>query len=529
MSRLWYALWPAAVVLGLGVEWAAFDDGELGLVVADLLVGLLLIGCGLVAWRRRPESRVGLLMGIAGVTWFAGNLGQAALYLHRGPLVHLHLSYPTGRLPTRLSRVVVIAAYVDAVVEPIARNDPLTLALAALVALASVQIFLQTSGPARKAGVPALVAALAFAAVLALGAAMRLAGLEADNAVLWAYDIVIAAIAVTLLVDLLRGRWSEAVVAGLVVDLGRGADVGTLQDTLGRALGDRSLVLGYWLPEEARYVDDAGRPLELPEPGGGRAVTPIAHDGKPVGVLVRDAAALDDPGLVEAVAAAARLAVSNARLQAEVRARVVELAASRRRLVEAADEQRRQLERELRDGAERRLAAVADLLAEARNDAGTPVAPQLGDVEGELSRARSELRDFARGIHPRTLTDAGLPGALRELAARAGIPVETAVSVGRLAPAVEAAVYFVCSEALANVAKYAKATRVTIDVATANGHVVATIADDGVGGADSRGGSGLRGLADRVEALGGRLRVESPPGAGTTIEAVLPAAVSPGA
>ena len=184
MSRLWYALWPAAVVLGLGVEWAAFDDGEVGLVVADLLVGWLLIGCGLVAWRRRPESRVGLLMGIAGVTWFAGSLGQAALYLHRGPLVHLHLSYPTGRLPTRLSRVVVIAAYVDAVVEPIARNDPLTLALAALVALASVQIFLQTSGPARKAGVPALAAALAFAAVLALGAAMRLAGLEADNAVL---------------------------------------------------------------------------------------------------------------------------------------------------------------------------------------------------------------------------------------------------------------------------------------------------------------------------------------------------------
>ncbi len=135
---------------------------------------------------------------------------------------------------------------------------------------------------------------------------------------------------------------------------------GTLQDTLGRALGDRSLVLGYWLPEEARYVDDAGRPLELPEPGGERAVTRIAHDGEPVGVLVHDAAALDDPGLVEAVAAAARLAVSNARLQAEVRARVVELAASRSRLVEAADEQRRLLEAELRDGAEQRLADVAD-------------------------------------------------------------------------------------------------------------------------------------------------------------------------
>ena len=251
---------------GWAAEWAAFDEAEPGLLAADLLVGWLLIGCGLIAWRQRPESRVGLLMTLAGGTWFLGNFGDALLYLHRGPLVHLNLSYPTGRLPTRLSRAVVIAAYVDAVVEPIATNDALTLALAALVALASVQIFLQTSGPARKAAIPALAAALAFASVLALGAATRLAGLDADRVVLWTYDIVIAVIAVALLVDLLRGRWAEAVVTGLVVDLGRRAEGGTLQGTLGRALGDPSLALGYWLPEEERYVDDAGRPIELPDP-----------------------------------------------------------------------------------------------------------------------------------------------------------------------------------------------------------------------------------------------------------------------
>jgi signal transduction histidine kinase len=527
MSRLWYALWPAAVVLGLAVEWASFDDADLALVVADLVVGWLLIGCGLVAWRHRPESRVGLLMGLAGVTWFAGNLGTWALYLHRGPLVHLHLSYPTGRLRTRLPQLVVIAAWVDAAVEPIASNDVVTLALAALVALASVQIFLQTSGPARKAGAPALAAALAFAAVLALGAATRLAGLEADAAVLWTYDIVIAAIAVTLLVDLLRGRWSEAVVAGLVVDLGRRADAGTLQDTLGRALGDRSLVLGYWLPGEQRYVDDSGRPVDLPEPGATRAVTGIVHDGEPVGVLVHDAAALDDPGLVDAVAAAARLAVSNARLQAEVRARVAELAASRRRIVEAADEQRRRLERELSQGAEHHLAEVATLLEQTRMQAGATAADDLSAVELELRDARAELRDFGQGIHPSALGDGGLSAALPLLAARAGVPVDLRVSTGRLAPAVEAAVYFVCSEALANVGKYAEATRVTIDVTESNGHVAMSIADDGIGGADPARGSGLRGLADRVEALGGKLQMESRHGAGTTIEAVLPSAVSP--
>jgi signal transduction histidine kinase len=251
------------------------------------------------------------------------------------------------------------------------------------------------------------------------------------------------------------------------------------------------------------------------------------HDGEPVGVLVHDAAALDDPGLVDAVAAAARLAVSNARLQAEVRARVAELAASRRRIVEAADEQRRRLERELSQGAEHHLAEVATLLERARTEAGATAADDLAAVELELRDARAELRDFGQGIHPSALGDGGLSAALPLLAARAGVPVDLRVSTGRLAPAVEAAVYFVCSEALANVGKYAEATRVTIDVTESNGHVATSISDDGIGGADPARGSGLRGLADRVEALGGKLQMESRHGAGTTIEAVLPSAVSP--
>ena len=253
----------------------------------------------------------------------------------------------------------------------------------------------------------------------------RLAGWDADREALWAYDVVIACLAVVLLVDLLRGRWAEAVVADLVVDLGEQADTRTLRDELGRALGDRSLVLGYWLAEEGQYVDDVGRPVDLPEPGAGKAVTPIAHDGQPVAVLVHDEAVLEEPALVEAVASAARMAVANARLQAEVRARVLELAASRRRVVEAADAQRRRLERELRRGAEQRLASVSELLTQAHRGADERAVAQLSEVEAELRGARSELRAFAQGIHPTALTEGGLAAALPELASRAGMPVSS--------------------------------------------------------------------------------------------------------
>jgi hypothetical protein len=254
------ALLPLGIVFGLAVEWA-FYDADLGpaLTAADFAVGGLLIACGAVAWERRSESRVGAVMTLAGFTWFTGNFGGAALYFHRGPLVHLHLSYPTGRLPTRLVGAVVVAAYVVALVEPLASNDWVTLVLSGVVALTACHVFLGTSGPARKAGGPALAAALAFAAVLALSALNGLGNLGiSSHTVLWIYDIVIACVGVGLLVDLLRGKWAEAVVTGLVVDLGATSDAGTLRAKLSRALGDPSLVVGYRLPETGSFVDDEG-------------------------------------------------------------------------------------------------------------------------------------------------------------------------------------------------------------------------------------------------------------------------------
>jgi signal transduction histidine kinase len=507
------ALLALGIGFGVAVEWA-FYNPELGLAlaIADLVVGCVLLICGAVAWERRRDSHVGALMSLAGLTWFAGTIGGATLFWHRGPLVHLHLSYPTGRLPTRLTQAVVAAAYVDALIEPLGSNDVLTLVLAAVVALTACQVFLGTSGPARKAGGPALAAALAFAAVLALGALNGLADLGiSSRTVLWIYDTVIACVAVGLLVDLLRGRWTEAVVTGLVVDLGATSDAGTLRAKLARALGDPSLAVGYRLPETGAFVDDAGRPVTVPSTGSGRAATPIVVGGEEVAVLVHDEALLADRDLVDSVAAAARIALSNARLQAESRARAAELEASRRRIVEAADAQRRRLEQELREGPERRLATVAALVS--------GLDPQL---EQALVDTRAELREFSRGVHPAVLTEGGLSAALAELASRSPVPVDVAASVDRLAPAIEAAAYFVCSEALANVAKHAKASHATVNVEARRGLLLVEISDDGIGGVDLGHGSGLRGLADRVEALGGRLTVESFPGPGTCVIAELP-------
>jgi signal transduction histidine kinase len=513
------ALWPAGLLFGIAAEWGAWTDDPGGAAV-DLVVGLLLIGLGLVAWQRRGSSAVGPLMAASGFTWFLGSLAAWALYLHRGPLVHLVVSYPSGRLRSRLQWVVVAAGYVCAVVSPLARNDAATILLASVVCAAALRRYLVARGPERRARAAALGAAVMVAVALTLAAAVRLAGMDADRAVLWAYEVVIGLVAAWLFADLLWGRWAQAAITGLVVDLGELGDAGPLRDRLARALGDPSLILGYWLPGEGRYVDETGRPVELPIAGAERAVTPIEQDGEPIAALVHDVSVLGDPRLVADVAAAARLAVANVRLQAEVRSRVAEVAASRRRIVQAADTQRRGLERRLRRGAEQRLGRVAELIA----DAGPP----LADIAVGLDAARAELREFARGVHPAALIEGGLAAAVTELAERSPVPIQVTAPSERLPAAVEAAAYFLCSEALTNIAKYAPASQASVRLETRDGVLAVEVSDDGAGGADPAGGSGLHGLVDRVEALGGRLGIDSPPGRGTRLTAELPLAEATG-
>ncbi len=281
------------------------------------------------------------------------------------------------------------------------------------------------------------------------------------------------------------------------------------------------------VPGSGEYVDAAGAPVAVPAPGGDRAIVPVGREGSEVAALVYDAALDEDPELVEAVSAAAALALENESLQAESRAQLTELRASRERLVAAADSERRRLERNLHDGAQQRLVALSLQLRLAQGHIrGDPDAAEelVTAASDQLAQSLLELRELARGIHPAVLNH-GLGAAVDTLATLS--PVPTAVSVDlptRLPEAIELAAYFVVSEALTNVAKYAHATKASVRVVHVDGFALVEVADEGVGGADEASGSGLRGLADRVETLGGHLHVTSPAGEGTVVTAELPVA-----
>ncbi len=286
-----------------------------------------------------------------------------------------------------------------------------------------------------------------------------------------------------------------------------------MRDALARTLGDPSLELALWLPERASYVDSEGRPVELPSPGSERAVTVLGPAEAPVAALMHDPVLLERAGLLEAAGAAARLALENERLQAELRAQLAELRASRARIVQAGDDERRRLERNLHDGAQQRLLGLGLALQLARAKVGAEAngaAELLGEAEDELRRALDELRELARGIHPAILTDQGLGPAVRSLAERSTVPVAVAVPEERLGEPIEAAAYFLVSESLANVAKYAHASSVRVNIARRNGSAVIDVDDNGVGGADPACGSGLRGLSDRVQALDGTFLPREP-------------------
>jgi len=280
-----------------------------------------------------------------------GWLGAHALYLHRAPLVQLVLTYPRGRVRGRVEGAVVAAGYAAAVVTPVWDSRAGPVALAGVLVAVAVRGYLRATGGERRMRRSALQATALFAAGAAAIALVRSAvpGPATDAATLLAYEVMLCALAAGVLIGLVRWPWERAEVADLVVELGE-ARSGSLRDELARALGDPSLQVGYWLPEAAAFVDAAGRPLAVPEPGSGRAATVVERDGQPLAVLVHDPAVLGDPGLAEAVSSAAGLAAANARLQAEVRSSLAEIAASRRRILAAADEERRRLERRLRDG-----------------------------------------------------------------------------------------------------------------------------------------------------------------------------------
>jgi len=553
-------------------------ESERGALVAvTLVVAASFIGTGLYAWDRRPENGTGPLMVAVGFAWYLIPLSAtnvpavfavAVIFGNSfyAVLIHLLLAFPEGRLGGRRNKRLAGASYVVAVAmtlpwvlffeTPVADDcercpeNPILVAddrgvadlLAGIQSLLAVPLLIAVAvvvvrrrraarGAERDALAPMIWAGAAVLAVVALQLAANIVGRQGVGQVLFFVSLVgVAAVPYGFLVGLLRSRITRAAAVSELVERLGSAPGGEkeLRDALAEALGDPTLALTYWLPDGERWIDAAGRSAPDPSEMAGVATTMVRHEGKPVATIVHDPRLNEHPELLDTVSAAAGIALENQRLDAALRARVEELQASRARLVEASDTARRQLERDLHDGAQQRLVALALDLRLARGKVGSDpeAAAQLLDASiDELAAATDELRELARGIHPALLTDRGLGPALDALTSRAPLPVElTSALDDRLPGPVESAAYFVVAEALTNVARYARATHAAVSVAQTNGSLVVEIRDDGIGGADPAAGSGLRGLADRIAALDGRLDVTSPSGSGTVVRAEVPCA-----
>jgi signal transduction histidine kinase len=563
---LWALALAGCAAAAVSVELALASDhvAEPGLQAALLdWITLPYVLAGLVAWWRRPDSRFGPLMVAAGFAMFLSSLqwanapapytlGLAFDLLPAAIFVHLFLAFPDGRLRSRPKRVVVAACYAAAVglqfvkmllgaggpdnvlavvAEPAAAETVQDVQLIALAALALIAIALlavrrrRFGRPLRRSVsllVDSFALGLVMIAALMLAGAFELPAFETIRRVTFG---VLGVAPVAFLIGLMDARLARSGVGDLFVELQADPPPSALRDALARALRDESLTLAYWLPEFERWADLDGRPVELPAPDSGRTTTVIDLNGAHVAALLHHRSLDDEPELLDAVSAAAGIALENGRLQAELKARLDELRGSRGRVIEAGQKERQRLERDLHDGAQQRLISLSlDLrLLEARLSDDPDARASLDQARQEIARSLEELRAVARGIHPAVVTGHGLAVAVESLAASAPLPVQLTVAVdGRLPERLEVAAYYVICESLANIGKHAQATSATVDIARKNGDLVVEIVDDGVGGADSERGTGLRGLADRVEALGGRLRVWTPRGGGTRVRAEMP-------
>ena len=518
--------------------------------------------CGLFAWWRRPESRFGPLMVAAGfvnfvstLSWTTNDLtftfGQALDLVPPVIFMHVFLAFPSGRLRGPFERAFVVSAYAAAIVLQVVRmslggfgpenlleisanENPsllwLRIALLTMCAfcLVGAALLLLRRRGARRPLRPMFVLLLdAFALGLVMIAALFVSASfngPAVQQIRWATFATLGIAPLVFLAALLNARLARSAVGDLALELDADPAPVDLRDSLARALSDPSLELAYWLPEYGVYVDLDGRPIELPSLEG-RSTTLIDRDGKHVAAVIHDPALEDEPELLRGVEAVAGIALENGRLHAELRARLEELRGSRARIVEAAQHERQLLERNLHDGAQQRLIALSLQLSrlEARIDGDSEMKVGLDQARREIAASLGELREIAQGLHPAVVSGHGLAVALEQLAARAPVHVDLNVDVdGRLPEPLEVAAYYVVAESLANVAKHAKAEAASVDVHTDEGELVVQIVDDGIGGADSERGSGIRGLADRVEALNGRLRVWTPRGGGTRVRAEIP-------
>jgi signal transduction histidine kinase len=560
------------------------SGAPLEFLVLDAVTGLSFVVAGLVAAWYRPASPAGPLLMASGALWFVGSYGPTlrpvlmtlgfafeSYYDLTLAILLLLLSAPgVGLRPRPLVLALAGAMAVRSagrlfLQDPVAFLGPdsgfpanpfailpdpdlftavevgSNVAMAVLfitVGVVGASRLLGAGAVARRSRWPVLVAgtlamtgaawrAFDYAWGTAVGTALVELEPPMDSILEWSVFGLRVLVPIAFLLGVLRQRRAVGPLAPLAAHLGGPDAARTMGDAVRAALGDPSLAMfrarddGTWLAEDGTAV-----PLPVADPG--RALLLVGAADAPIAALVHDPAVLEHPELVDGVIPIVRLALENERLETALRTQLDEVTASRARIVTATEEERRRLERDLHDGAQQRLVAVSLALSEARAVAGSAEASgvlgeQLDELSNELAAAIRELRELARGIHPAILEHEGLGPAVAGLARRASIPVEVQVEVPERLPAVvESTAYFTIAEALTNVQRYAKATQARVTAVSSGRGLELEVTDDGVGGADPGRGSGLRGLADRVTALGGELVVDSPDGAGTTVRASIP-------
>jgi signal transduction histidine kinase len=554
----------AVSVLLAGIEAVLLVDGgfePLWVILLFPASALLYIFTGAFAWTRRPSNAMGALIVAGGFVWFGAGLANTGveglvaigLVVATVPLVvvvHLLHAFPSGRLRGRASKVTVAVGYVvvsvlqapiylfgqgeagpTTVLEIADRHDLahvgryLQAAVGAAVMISTALILagrLRRAEPSkRRVMAPLLVygiLAVLFVPVSSFFVETWHPELTLECAI--AQLTVMAGVPVAFVLVVLSGGFATS---GEMQELGAmlGAEEGrpALRAALREVLGDPSLDLLFWVADPRGYVDREGTAAKLPRGGEGaeRQAVEVRLGERRVGAIVYDATLIADRGLVVDAARVTALAIDHERLTAELLASREGLRVSRERLIEATDAERRRIARDLHDGLQVRLVLLA-MLAD-RPDAGPET---LRELNAGLQGAIEELRELVNGVVPATLTERGLHAVAEELIDRMPIPVELdfARDVGKLPEGIETAGYFVVSEAFSNAVKYSQAEELRLSISRPDGHLRIEVVDDGVGGASLD--RGLRGLADRVDALRGEMIVESPPGGGTRILVEVP-------
>lgn len=552
-----------AVIVFAADAWVQEVRPGLGWLAAAVGSGTVVAGC--VGRRRRPDSVVGPLLVVSGLLFLVGRFwwssmpwayttGVTLQQAHLAVLAHAGLALPTGHLDRLVDRAVIGFVYVDTLAGaglwllfercPYPSGCP-----ANVVALWGAPDLRAQLGTIADYG--AVVGALAVLGALALRvvrghSALRRALLPAVLGLLgrgllyvvplnlglidygeW-YDVATAALVpIGLTVGLLRGRAGLGRVGrfALEVDEAHG-EADSLRVGLAHTLGDPTLDIVY--ASSAGWADEHGNPTIEPTSSRGRALLPVTDaDGDLRAIVEASDHVLDEPALVAGATAIARLVLDNRRLASEVEAQLEDVRASRVRMVRAKDDERRRIERNLHDGAQQHLLSVALTLrlAQEADDGYAHLEASAGEAVDEIERAVRELQELGRGLHPTVLTDKGLTAAVRALTTRSGVPVTVRMAdygPGALPDTVATTAYYVIAEALANTTKHARATHAHVLVNPAEpGRLRVEALDDGVGGAQVAAGTGLQGLRDRVEAADGLLLVDSPPGSGTIVTAIL--------